>query len=40
MKEETIKQLEEKFEKMKEGDMKRAMKIKLKLLKDNETVKK
>lgn len=40
MKEETIKQLEEKFEKMKDNEIKRAMKIKLKQVKENETVKK
>jgi hypothetical protein len=40
MKQETIKQLEEKFEKMKDKEIKRSIKIKLKQVKDNETVKK
>jgi|VirMetMinimDraft_7_1064189.scaffolds.fasta_scaffold522673_2 hypothetical protein len=40
MKEETIKQLEDKFEKMKDNEIKRAIKIKLKQVKENEIVKK
>lgn len=40
MKNEIIKALEEKYEKMEEGDLKKATKMKLKTLKNNEIVKK